>query len=142
MQQPIVQDVVRKPIPTQNRPQTKKRHRRPSLRIIIAIALLIILIGGSFLAYQRTKKTDDLNNVAVIIEKVSRHYKLPESEEPALATVTDKSKISTPFLNSAENGDKLLIYQDAKKIIIYRPSIDRIIDTGPVSIAPLEQTNQ
>jgi len=67
---------------------------------------------------------------------------LPIDETPALATVTDKAKLTTKFLQKAENGDKILIYQKAGRVIIYRPSIDRIIDVGPVQIAPLSPSEQ
>ena len=74
-------------------------------------------------------------SLLAVKNKISKHLILTQDEEPAMLTVTDKNKINTPFLKQAENGDKMLIYQNAKKVILYRPSIDRIIDVGPVSIA-------
>jgi hypothetical protein len=59
---------------------------------------------------------------------------LPTNEAPLLATVTDKSSLKTPFLQEADNNDKILIYEKAKRVIIYRPSLDRIIDVGPVEL--------
>ena len=76
----------------------------------------------------------DDTSVISIKHKVAAHYLLPTDEEPALATVTDKNKLSTPFLTKAENGDKLLIYQKNRLAIIYRPRIDRVVGVGPVSI--------
>jgi len=71
---------------------------------------------------------------STVVSKVGSHYLLP-SEEPTVATVEDKTKLSSEFLRAAENGDKLLLFKDAKKVILYRPSIDRIIEVGPISIA-------
>lgn len=59
---------------------------------------------------------------------------LPQGEEPVLATVTDHAALQTAFLREAQDGDKILIYEKARKVIIYRPSIDRIIDVGPVEL--------
>lgn len=66
--------------------------------------------------------------------EVGRHYLLPTNEQPALVTVEDESKVTSPFLKQAKNGDKILIYANAKIVIIYRPSIDRIVAVGPVFI--------
>lgn len=101
---------------------------------IILSAMLVVVLSVAFFVY-KTQKKEDPNSLLVIKNKISKHLVLPQDEEPALATITDKNKIGTPFLKQAENGDKMLIYQNAKKVILYRPSIDRIIDVGPVSIA-------
>lgn len=80
----------------------------------------------------------NLNSVMVVEDLVSKHFILPPDEVPALITVTDASKLTTPFLKQAQDGDKILVYQNAKKVIIYRPNIDRVVDAGPVTIAPLD----
>ena len=76
----------------------------------------------------------DLGNVNIIEDMVSRHMILPANEVPALVTVTDPSKLTTDFLKNTAVGDKVLIYQKNQRAIIYRPSVDRIIDIGPVVI--------
>ncbi|PIR80160.1 MAG: hypothetical protein COU25_01495, partial [Candidatus Levybacteria bacterium CG10_big_fil_rev_8_21_14_0_10_35_13] len=54
---------------------------------------------------------------------------------PTIATITDKSQLSTqPFFNNAVDGDKVLVYANAKKAILYRPSTDKIIEVAPVNI--------
>ena len=97
--------------------------------------LSIIVVAASALAiwqWQHHKPVDS-QDVAAIQKDVARHFALP-AEEPVLATVTDTNKLTSPFLKRAQNGDRVLIYQQTKLAIIYRPSIDRIIAVGPVSI--------
>lgn len=96
------------------------------LGVVAAVVLVLGLrtLGG--------KQNQD--SVEVVKQEVARHMVLPTNEQPALATITDHNKLSTPFLKQTQNGDKLLIYQTNKKVIIYRPSIDRIINVGPVVI--------
>ncbi len=79
-------------------------------------------------------KGRDNGSVEEVTASVARHMLLPEDEVPALLTVTDPAKISTKFLKQCQVDDKVLIYQQNKKVIIYRPNIDRIIDVGPVVV--------
>ncbi len=110
-----------------------KPTRLPKKIVVIPVLLLVALALVIFFVFINTPK--DLN-VAQVKALVARHYLLPQDEDPALATVTDRSKLTTPFLAKSENGDKVLIYQTKKIVIIYRPSIDKLIAVGPVSIAP------
>ncbi|MEI7632376.1 MAG: hypothetical protein WCJ60_03570 [bacterium] len=103
-------------------------------KIILALVLIIIALSMYLIFVNKNKKISTDTNLD-IKSQISKHFVLPVDEEPAIATVTDKNKISTPFFKQAENGDKIIIYQNAKRVILYRPSIDRIIDVGPVSIA-------
>lgn len=110
--------------------------------VFVGIIILVIIAVGYAVRPKLNTHKDNLNSVTTIQRLVRRHFVLPIDETPALATVTDKAKLTTKFLQKAENGDKILIYQKAGRVIIYRPSIDRIIDVGPVQIAPLSPSEQ
>lgn len=133
-----INDIRRAPQPqhpSQPPKKTTKIGRRLSRKhkLIIALAVVLLLVGSGMFYAMRRDGTETAD-VHAIQKAVGRHIVVPQDEEPVLATVTDTSKITTPFLRQSENGDKILIYQKAKKVIIYRPSIDRIIDTGPLSM--------
>jgi hypothetical protein len=101
------------------------------LVVTILVTTSLALAGYFYYLYQQTNAK--ANEVESTIEDISRHIKLPEGEVPTLATVADKKKLSEQeFFKLAENGDKVLIYKQAQKAILYRPSIDRIIDIAPV----------
>ena len=121
------------PAPSPFRRWWRKRYKVVTLS---ALALVIVVGGVAVLAfYLQTPKT--LTGEAAVkqaVTRVSKHYLLPSNETPALATVTDTSKLTTPFLKQAKNGDQLLVYQGNKLAIIYRPSIDRVVAVGPVAI--------
>lgn len=70
-----------------------------------------------------------------LIKRVGELIDLPGDERPTIATVSDKEKIKNqPFFGKAENGDKVLIYTNNKKVILYRPNEDRIVEVGAVNI--------
>jgi hypothetical protein len=114
--------------------------------IIVGAALVAAVSAATVLVVVHHQgKMDSAADLATVRREASRHILLPTNEAPALATVTDKAKLTSPFLKKADNGDKVLIYQQNHIAIIYRPSIDRIVAVGPVTIdnppANAQETN-
>lgn len=71
---------------------------------------------------------------------VSRHMSLPK-ESPSIARVSDRGALAAQeFFKKAENGDKVLIYKNAKLAVLYRPSTDKIINVGPILLGAEEST--
>jgi len=115
-------------------------------RIIVLLIVIVLLISGGFVYYNNQKKLQDTQETislseqrekenSELIEKVGKLILLPTNEQPTIATITDKSQLSTqPFFNNAVDGDKVLVYANAKKAILYRPSTDKIIEVAPVNI--------
>lgn len=112
-------------------------------KLIFILIVVIILAGVGiyyFLQYQKTQellkdptKASVVENQA-LVDKIGKLILLP-GEEPRIATVSDKTQLSgQSFFNNAENGDKVLIYSQAKKAILYRPSINKIVEVSSVSI--------
>ncbi len=63
-----------------------------------------------------------------MMNTASKQIKLPQSEVPTVATVSDKTKLDNQeFFKEAENGDKVLMYPKQKKAYLYRPSIKRVL---------------
>jgi hypothetical protein len=89
---------------------------------------------------QRLKKGQPTANapseVKQIIDRVGKLMDLPPDENPTLATVTNRETLqSQAFFANAANGDKVLVYQGAKKAILYRPSTNRIINVAPITLS-------
>lgn len=67
--------------------------------------------------------------------KLSSLVSLPEGEDPVIATVTDKDKLKDqPIFEKAENGDKLLIFANAKKAYLFDPKNNKLKDIIPVNM--------
>ena len=73
------------------------------------------------------------HKVSSVVDLVGKQIKLPEDEQPVVATVSDREKLQTQqFFKEALNGDKILIYRKNKKAFLYRPSSDRVIAQAPL----------
>ncbi|MFY9484237.1 MAG: hypothetical protein WAP74_01280 [Patescibacteria group bacterium] len=70
-----------------------------------------------------------------IVEEVGKLIVLPADETPTIASVVDKEKLKDqPFFARVENGDKVLIYANAKKVYLYRPASKKIIEVGTLNV--------
>jgi len=84
---------------------------------------------------------DSQDEINKLIEEVGKIIVLPEGENPTIATVTELDKVKDQkFFEKAQNGDKVLVYSNAKKAFIYRPSEKKIIEVGLVNIPTPTQT--
>ena len=112
--------------------------------IFAGVILAFIIFVPSYYFYSKYNQAQKLlkdpsylqkQEVSNLEKMVGKLIDLPQGEDPTIATVSDKDKLSKqPFFAKAENGDKVLIYTKAKKAILYRPSSDKIIEVGPVTI--------
>lgn len=105
------------------------------LIFFVAPAIVIILSVSLFLATRPNKQIDP--NLAIeqetadLVQKIGKFMELPAGEQPTLATVTDRAKLKDQnFFESAQNGDKVLVYAKEKKAILYRPSNGKIIEVA------------
>lgn len=116
-------------------------------KIIAGVALLVVVasIPSIYFYRQYEKVKMRANNPAEIakqdtidtIAAVGKLMVLPEGEEPTVMQVADVTKLKDqPFFTNAQNGDKVLIYSQAKKAILYRPDVNKIIDIAPVNVSP------
>jgi len=115
-----------------NKKQLKKINMKQVFLGIIGVLVLLVIILAYLLFMAPTEEEKSQREVQKTIEQVSGLMVLPV-EEPTLATIEDKEQLSEQrFFEGAEDGDKLLIYPESAKAILYRPSIDKIINVGPL----------
>ena len=115
-------------------------HQKKTLPVIIVLAVLLLLVSGIagyfYYQYQNAKPgVAEAKEMKQLVETLGAVIVLPEGEEPTLATVTDKDKLAgQPFFQKAENGDKVLIYTNSGRAILYRPSQKKIVDVTTVNV--------
>ena len=106
-------------------------------RQTILTLVFVVILGGGFgawsVVHHKTASSDPQQELSSILTKVGRLMFLPIGERPTLATVDDASKLKNrAIFAKAQNGDKVLIYTKAQKIIIYRPNAGKIVDVNPL----------
>lgn len=104
----------------------KKSLRRYTIWGIIA---LLVVLGGYMALMAWKANNPDVNSA---VEKVSHHMILPSNETPVLAVVEDSSKLQSSLKKVAQTNDVVLVYSKAGYVIVYRPSIDKIVSVQPV----------
>ena len=116
----------------------KGLHNLFSFKILLVVLFVGVcgVAGYFFWQYQQLKKNPNLmsqQEVKEITNKIGEFLELPTDEQPTLATVTDQEKLKDQlFFKKAQNGDKILIYTNAKKAILYRPKTNKIIEVAPL----------
>lgn len=123
-------------------PQKQSRFRLGKKGILLLTLLTIVLAVVAIILYTQYQKLSVLSQDPqqktemqnkTLLEKIGKLIMLP-SEAPRIATVSDISKlVDQPFFVNAQNGDKVLIYEKAAKVILYRPNINKLIDVASLN---------
>lgn len=115
------------------------RRKKTLWTIAAGMTVLVFAIVAAFFfkQYQEVKNNPDAAAKATserVLEKVAKLYFLPGNEEPTVAQIEDKEKLaSQSFFNSAQNGDYLLVYPEAKLALLYREDANKLVNVGPVN---------
>lgn len=122
------------------------RKKNLKLYALVAIVVLVLAAGGA-LAYKEYNQLKDENarlsdpqasaqaETERLKADVARLIDVPADENPTIASVVDVDKLrNQAFFANAQNGDKVLMYQQAKRAILYRPSENKIIEVAPINI--------
>ncbi len=80
---------------------------------------------------------------AALVAKLGQLILLPANEQPTIATVADPSKLTDqPFFANAKTGDRVFIYTNAKKAILYDEVANKIIEVAPINIGASATTTK
>lgn len=105
--------------------------------VVLSTLLLVALCATGYFYYQyrQSPQVADAKEIEELVETIGAFFTLPEGETPTLATVTDREKLAEqPFFQKAENGDKVLIYSQSGRAILYRPGNGKIVDVTTVNV--------
>ena len=110
----------------------------------IGLALAAIILVGFIYSYIQTrndlKRASDpqaatQQEATKLAGAVGKYLELPSGETPSVATVKNIDQLKDQaFFEHAKNGDKVLIYAEAGKAVLYRPSTKKVIEYAPVQL--------
>lgn len=113
----------------------KTRKNRWILWLLAAALIPCFSAAAGVFFYQSYLSADSVSSLQIedapdgIVEEVAQIMILP-SEQPVIGTVLDKSRLSDePFFAQAENGDRVLIFSQARKAVLYRPDTGQIVES-------------
>ncbi len=106
-----------------------KKKRRVSKPVIALSTVSTLAIGASVFFYlQYATVHGEATKQQQIVDKIARAVELPD-EKPTVVTVADKDRLTNKQLAAkVSNGDVLLIFANTKRLIVYRPASEKIVN--------------
>lgn len=108
-------------------------------KLVLIFFFLVVVIGvtvGYFYKNNVSYKNPESNTnteARALAQRVGMLMVLPEDEVPTIATVSNpKALQNQAFFTDAKVGDKVLIYYNAQKAILYDPVANKIINVVSV----------
>ncbi|MFM2383863.1 MAG: hypothetical protein RIQ72_435 [Candidatus Parcubacteria bacterium] len=118
------------------KPVKKGKGKKAFLLLLsyVIVAIIVWQIQSQFSNSPERQQELARQEVQGVVDQVKEIMILPENEFPQMATVDNAPELAKTqaFFAAVENGDKVLIYLQDQKAIIYRPGTDKIVNVGPV----------
>lgn len=111
------------------------------LLMILVGVVAIVGLASTLLLWQKLEKAsvtlpDSDAEIAALVEEVGKYILLPENETPTLITVESLEQVKgQPFFINALIGDKVLIYKENAKAVMWRPATKKIIEVAQINLS-------
>lgn len=114
-----------------------------SNKVILLIIAGVLIVAGAIITVVLVTQNSNMSQTSEQLQQsveeetesletqVGDLMTLPE-ETPILMTVSDKSQLTDEIFKNAEDGDKVLVYENAGIMVVYRESTKEIIAQGKV----------
>lgn len=110
-----------------------KKIKTSTLVIVVLLAVSVVANVYFYTRYKNAENKDPNVQTERIVASLKKTTDVP-NETPSVLTVVDKSKLAdSQIAEKAENGDKILLFQKAGEVYIYRPSTDKLINILNIS---------
>jgi hypothetical protein len=107
----------------------------PVLVVITIVSVVLAINFYSKLSLLENPSAATESEIKATVAQVGKFLVLPTNETPTLATVSDPAKLKDqPFFANAATGDKVLIYTNSRKAVLWRPSVSKIIEVSALNV--------
>ncbi len=107
---------------------------------MLVLVIIVLLLSGGYYFYKYTMvmRSDKKYQNIKLVSAISKSLVLP-NEVPTIVSVLNHTKFNNETLrNSSKDGDKLIVFSQSKKLILYRPSSKKVVEV--LSIQGLKET--
>lgn len=105
------------------------RNRRVFIAYLVFLSLFVIPVVVYSLKPDGSRTEEEMA-VSGLVEEVGKLIDLP-NETPKVITVFEADKLrSQPFFAKAQDHDQVLLFEKAKKAILYRPSASKLVEVA------------
>lgn len=131
----------------EQKPIKKKSHIKFFLTAFVFLVLGGVIAGGAVFGLARTNPNvlgiaatvtiTQEEEAKQLLASLSTIMDLPQDETPTITTVSDAEKAKNDtFFKNAKDGDKVIYFAESKRVILYRPADNKIIDVGFIASTP------
>ncbi len=117
--------------------------------LLACIPLIFLLVVGGYFGHRywtspemRAQRLEKENKA--LITEIRKVMRLPEEANPVFYEIVDPAILiaTQPFFTGSEKGDKLIVFPQSGKAVIYNPSKKIIINAGPIQFDQQPQQKQ
>lgn len=129
------------PAPSDDSTGGEKKMKVGKMLVIGLFIALVLSLGVNYFFQKRLsdlkQNPQKLNQEEIdqLVEEIGQIIILPAGEQPVVATVADLARLQDqPFFAKAKVGDKVLLYTQSRKAILYDPVEKKIVEVAPINI--------
>lgn len=102
------------------------------LLFLVSLGVLVVMYNKiSFLSSPEKIAEKEIDSVVRDVRKI---MDLPQDETPVLAVINNDEQLKNqPLFQNAEVGNKILIYEENRKIVIYNHTTNKIVEVIHIS---------
>lgn len=130
-----------------------RKQQTPYRFYLLGLVGLVVIAGVGYFAWTKwmvtTPEQEQAKALAQaeeekkeVMDALSKLMVLP-SEDPVMFKVSNQEQMRAQqaFFKDANNDDVLLVYQQASKAVLYRPSNNTIVNVGPINFDNTQTQN-
>lgn len=117
-----------------------------SVVLVFAVFVIVLLFAVGMSMSRNDKPPDSTDTLGAATEQseasryhneISKYVELPAEETPTVLNVSDAAEVKkdNAALTDIKNGDKMLFFTKARKLVVYRPSTKKVVAVVSLAVS-------